>query len=122
MSSDEISNASRLHVVLWFQSSKRPDSILTIKKSNNQYVVIFTDKELNDSKHKIVFNEYAKLCEYVDLFLDNLMMDKDEFTAYEKIQWSIPGFPSIVISIDDIDDREAYRTLTRSLDFFLSLS
>ena len=115
-------NVSRLSVILWFQSSKRPDSTLLIRKSNNQYIVVFTDNEINNENQKLVFNEYSKLCEYVDLFLDNLLMDKDEFTAYEKIQWSIPGFPSIVINIDDIDDREAYHTLTRSLDFFLSLN
>lgn len=116
-----VSDAIEHPVVVWFQSSKRNDAILSIKKtSTDLYKVVLIDKVMNDKSFKMYFSTYHELCKYLDLYFDNMLLDKDTLTPFEFIQWNIPGFTSSIIDLKDIADDYVYRTFTDCLNVFFS--
>ena len=118
---NRIADAADYPVYIWFQSSKRPDAILTLKKTNDQiYKVVLKDNLMNDKTFNMYFNSYADLCKYLDLYFDNILLDQDEHTPFEFVQWNIPGFTTTILNLRDIHDNYIYRTFTDCLNVFFS--
>jgi hypothetical protein len=117
-------NRNDSHILLWFQGTDRADATLDIwQDSNNVYNTSLCDKHLNPAGNNLFkFTEYSDLCEYIELVFDNMLLDTDEFTPFEQVQWDIPGFTSSIINIHDIDEHHVYRTFCRCINFYFSMN
>ena len=106
-------------ILIWLQGTGRRDATISIWKNNNLYYALFNDPELTGeqfNKHK--FTSYIQLYEYLDLFFDNLMIDEDDESPFEYVQWDIPGFTSSIIKLDNMEDRHIFRTFCSCLEFY----
>ena len=106
-------------VLIWFQGSNRKDAKLEIYKSFGRYLVKFYDPEQCSNVYRRVYSTYAELCEYIDLFFDNILIDEDDMTKFEYVQWDIPGFTTSIIKIENADDNHIYRVFTRCLNLYM---
>ena len=115
----EVRQFMNSRVLLWFQGSKRKDAKLEISKVLGRYIVQFSDPEQSSYNYRMSYSTYAELVEYIDLLFDNILIDDDELTPFEHVQWDIPGFTTSMIKLENADDNHVYRTFSRCLKFFM---
>ena len=107
------------YILLWFQRKKGKDAIMKIWRTNDRYFTKYIDPELAPGKHaKFAFEDCYKLREYLDLFLENMMIDDEEREPFLYIQWDVPGFSTSIVKLENMEDRHVFRTFTSCIEFY----
>lgn len=106
-------------IILWFQRTGAKDSIMTIWRSNDMYHAKFVDPVHAPGKYaRFAFDNVYSLIEYIELFFENIMVDSDEHSPYQYVQWDIPGFSTSIVGLENMEDRYIFRTFVRCLEFY----
>jgi hypothetical protein len=110
-------------VIIWLMRSfgdntRTSDAQLYIRKTQTGFSVRYVDKQLS-TDNVLHFNTFISLADYMSLFVSNVVTDRDQFGHFETLQYSVPGFPSVVVKCSDLENQTVYTTMMKCIDFYL---
>jgi hypothetical protein len=98
------------------------DFVVYVKSSRTGYTVKVVERDERDPYEKIIeLPTYQALTDYVDCLINQVTDDRDFENPFAYLQYNIPMFPSILLSVDDLrEDSVAYNNFVAAFDLYFS--
>jgi hypothetical protein len=111
------------NVMLVFQRAEGlNDFVAYVKPSRTGYSIKVVERDERDPYEKVLeVPTYEALTDYVDCLINQVTDDRDPENPFLYLQYNIPMFPAILVSIDDLrEDSVAYNNFVAAFDLYFS--
>jgi len=114
-------------VMMWFQRENGNDIKMTVSFiMGNNYYVHLKDSHPEDSyETELVLPSYESLSDYIDIFVNQLINDRDTTYPITHFQYTIPHFSSVIMPFSHLrsshsDADMVYARFVEAFDFYFT--
>lgn len=110
-------------VMLVFQRAEGlNDFVVYAKVTGSGYSVKVVERDERDPYEKVIeLPTYEALSDYVDCLINQVADDRDSDNPFTYLQYNIPMFPAIIVSVDDLrEESVAYNNFVAAFDLYFS--
>uniref|UniRef100_A0A6C0AP30 Uncharacterized protein n=1 Tax=viral metagenome TaxID=1070528 RepID=A0A6C0AP30_9ZZZZ len=110
-------------VMLVFQRAEGlNDFVVYAKATKSGYTVKVIERDERDPYEQVLeVPTYKALTDYVDCLINQVTDDRDSDNPFTYLQYNIPMFPAILVTIDDLrEDSVAYNNFVTAFDLYFS--
>jgi hypothetical protein len=105
-------------ISLWFQRKNTGDFHVTIRLTDDGFVVSVHDKYASDDYTSMIYlDSFEAVTDYVSTLCYQVLNDRDEQHAFTHFQYTVPNFPSVLMKVSELADDDVYQRFVDAMAF-----